>query len=187
MAISSSFHNPHFYSLSISVIVKASSGPRYVVGFITNSILMSKQVGELAGIAVGATVMLNILIAVPLIGASMNPARTLGPAIVVLWYVSILPDCKNVIFNTSKVVAQKSVGDASTFVESEFSLSSSSWSWYVEKTAHSWFCNCLVSQKIVPKLTEVLTDTHPQVQSAWQITLQQSKILQRRLQKLWCW
>ncbi|CAI9273767.1 unnamed protein product [Lactuca saligna] len=100
MAISSSFHNPHFYSLSIS-------------------------------------------------------------------------DCKNVIFNTSKVVAQKSVGDASTFVESEFSLSSSSWSWYVEKTAHSWFCNCLVSQKIVPKLTEVLTDTHPQVQSAWQTTLQQ--------------
>ncbi|CAI9265724.1 unnamed protein product [Lactuca saligna] len=39
--------------------------------------------------------------------------------------------------------------------------------------AHSWFCNCWVSQKIVPKLTEVLTDTHPQVQSAWQTTLQQ--------------
>ncbi|CAI9271172.1 unnamed protein product [Lactuca saligna] len=43
MAISSSFHDPNFYSLSISVIVKASSGPRYVVGFITDSILMSKQ------------------------------------------------------------------------------------------------------------------------------------------------
>ncbi|CAH1427464.1 unnamed protein product [Lactuca virosa] len=43
MAISSSFHDPRFYSLSISVIVKASSGPRYVVGFITDSILMSKQ------------------------------------------------------------------------------------------------------------------------------------------------
>ncbi|KAI3498840.1 hypothetical protein L1887_34626 [Cichorium endivia] len=44
------------------------------------------------------------------------------------WSVSILPDCKNVIFNTAKVVAQKNVGDA-TFVESEFSLANSSWSW----------------------------------------------------------
>ncbi|CAI9267155.1 unnamed protein product [Lactuca saligna] len=42
-AISSSFHDPDFYSLSISVIVKASSGPKYVVSFITDSILMSKQ------------------------------------------------------------------------------------------------------------------------------------------------
>ncbi|KAI3765116.1 hypothetical protein L2E82_15142 [Cichorium intybus] len=48
------------------------------------------------------------------------------------WSVSILPDCKNVVFNTAKVVAQKSVGDA-TFVENEFSLSNSNWSWYVEK------------------------------------------------------
>ena len=30
-------------------------------------------------------------------------------------------------------MAQKSVGDAATFVETEFSLSDSSWSWYVEK------------------------------------------------------
>nr|KAJ0197957.1 hypothetical protein LSAT_V11C700385780 [Lactuca sativa] len=38
------------------------------------------SVGEVARIAVGATVMLNILIAGPLTGASMNSARTLGPA-----------------------------------------------------------------------------------------------------------
>ncbi|XP_074312725.1 aquaporin NIP6-1-like [Silene latifolia] len=43
----------------------------------------TRAVGELAGIAVGATVMLNILIAGPLTGASMNPVRTLGPAIAV--------------------------------------------------------------------------------------------------------
>ncbi|CAI9301665.1 unnamed protein product [Lactuca saligna] len=42
---------------------------------------LSSRVGELAGIAVGATVMLNILIDGPLTGASMNSARTLGPAI----------------------------------------------------------------------------------------------------------
>ncbi|GAB4842654.1 Aquaporin NIP6-1 [Ancistrocladus abbreviatus] len=41
----------------------------------------TRAVGELAGIAVGATVMLNILIAGPSTGGSMNPARTLGPAI----------------------------------------------------------------------------------------------------------
>lgn len=41
----------------------------------------TKAVGELAGIAVGATVMLNILIGGPLTGASMNPVRTLGPAV----------------------------------------------------------------------------------------------------------
>ncbi|GAV72371.1 MIP domain-containing protein [Cephalotus follicularis] len=41
----------------------------------------TRAVGELAGIAVGATVMLNILIAGEATGASMNPVRTLGPAI----------------------------------------------------------------------------------------------------------
>ncbi|XP_047314667.1 aquaporin NIP6-1 [Impatiens glandulifera] len=41
----------------------------------------TRSVGELAGIAVGATVMLNILIAGGTTGASMNPVRTLGPAI----------------------------------------------------------------------------------------------------------
>nr|KAJ0186818.1 hypothetical protein LSAT_V11C900467950 [Lactuca sativa] len=45
-----------------------------------NLIFISPQVGELAGIVVGATVMLNILIAGPLTGASMNSSRTLGPA-----------------------------------------------------------------------------------------------------------
>ncbi|XP_077248224.1 putative aquaporin NIP5-1 [Tasmannia lanceolata] len=41
----------------------------------------TRAVGELAGIAVGATVMLNILVAGPGSGGSMNPVRTLGPAI----------------------------------------------------------------------------------------------------------
>ncbi|GLJ48720.1 hypothetical protein SUGI_1027440 [Cryptomeria japonica] len=41
----------------------------------------TRAVGELAGIAVGATVMLNILVAGTSSGASMNPVRTLGPAI----------------------------------------------------------------------------------------------------------
>lgn len=56
----------------------------------------TRAVGELAGIAVGATVMLNILIAGPATGASMNPVRTLGPAIAAnnykgIWLYLIAP------------------------------------------------------------------------------------------------
>ncbi|KAJ7947191.1 Aquaporin NIP1-1 like [Quillaja saponaria] len=42
----------------------------------------NRAIGELAGIAVGSTVILNVLFSGPLTGASMNPARSLGPAIV---------------------------------------------------------------------------------------------------------
>ncbi|KAG6498772.1 aquaporin NIP1-3-like [Zingiber officinale] len=41
-----------------------------------------RAIGGFSGIVVGATVLLNVLIAGPTSGASMNPARTLGPAIV---------------------------------------------------------------------------------------------------------
>uniref|UniRef100_A0A5B7CAV2 Putative aquaporin NIP5-1 n=1 Tax=Davidia involucrata TaxID=16924 RepID=A0A5B7CAV2_DAVIN len=49
----------------------------------------TRAVGELAGIAVGATVMLNILIAGSTSGGSMNPVRTLGPAVAAGNYKSI--------------------------------------------------------------------------------------------------
>ncbi|XP_047970889.1 probable aquaporin NIP5-1 [Salvia hispanica] len=49
----------------------------------------TRAVGELAGIAVGATVMLNILVAGPSSGGSMNPVRTLGPAVASGNYKSI--------------------------------------------------------------------------------------------------
>ncbi|GMJ13325.1 NODULIN- 26-LIKE MAJOR INTRINSIC PROTEIN 5, NOD26-like intrinsic protein 4;2 [Hibiscus trionum] len=49
----------------------------------------SRAIGELAGIAVGMTVMLNVFIVGPVSGASMNPARTLGPAIVMRVYDGI--------------------------------------------------------------------------------------------------
>ena len=41
----------------------------------------SKEVGMLAGLAISATVALEALVAGPLTGASMNPARSLGPAL----------------------------------------------------------------------------------------------------------
>jgi len=41
----------------------------------------SKQKGITSGIAVGSTIIFTVLIAGPLTGASMNPARSLGPAL----------------------------------------------------------------------------------------------------------
>lgn len=41
----------------------------------------SRAVGELAGIAIGSTVAVCALVMGPLTGASMNPARTLAPAV----------------------------------------------------------------------------------------------------------
>ncbi|CAM8991495.1 unnamed protein product [Rhodiola kirilowii] len=42
----------------------------------------SRAIGELAGLAIGATILLNVMIAGPVSGGSMNPARSLGPALV---------------------------------------------------------------------------------------------------------
>ncbi|XP_034698221.1 beta-galactosidase 8-like isoform X2 [Vitis riparia] len=56
------------------------------------------------------------------------------------WSVSILPDCKNVIFNTAKVVSQRNLHGVSfsgTTSVNEFSLASSAWSWYKEEVGVS--------------------------------------------------
>nr|AOS51479.1 aquaporin NIP6-1-like protein [Calamus jenkinsianus] len=58
----------------------------FIIGFnlmfVTTAVATDvRAVGELAGIAVGATVTMNGLIAGKISGASMNPARTLGPAV----------------------------------------------------------------------------------------------------------
>ncbi|KAF8407671.1 hypothetical protein HHK36_006806 [Tetracentron sinense] len=49
----------------------------------------SRAIGELAGIAVGMTILLNVFVAGPVSGASMNPARSIGPAIAMLIYKGI--------------------------------------------------------------------------------------------------
>jgi aquaporin NIP len=42
----------------------------------------SKEVGMFAGLAIGMVIILEVLVGGPISGASMNPARSLGPAIV---------------------------------------------------------------------------------------------------------
>lgn len=42
----------------------------------------SKETGTMAGIAIGAVVLLEAMFAGPITGASMNPARSLAPALV---------------------------------------------------------------------------------------------------------
>ncbi|XP_021865690.1 probable aquaporin NIP-type [Spinacia oleracea] len=56
----------------------------------------SRAIGEMAGIAVGMTIVLNVFVAGPISGASMNPARSLGPAVMTqnfkgLWVYLIGP------------------------------------------------------------------------------------------------
>src|SRR5436189_5616862 len=56
----------------------------------------SKERGMFAGLAIGSTVLLEAIFAGPICGASMNPARSLSPAIVSrhleqLWIYIVAP------------------------------------------------------------------------------------------------
>ncbi|XP_071694678.1 aquaporin NIP2-1-like [Rutidosis leptorrhynchoides] len=54
----------------------------FTMMFVTSAVATdSKAVGELAGIAVGSAVCINSILAGPISGGSMNPARSIGPAI----------------------------------------------------------------------------------------------------------
>ncbi|KAL9233972.1 hypothetical protein vseg_008902 [Gypsophila vaccaria] len=54
----------------------------YLMFVISGVATDNRAIGELAGLAVGATILLNVMFAGPISGASMNPARSIGPAIV---------------------------------------------------------------------------------------------------------
>nr|XP_011467967.1 PREDICTED: aquaporin NIP2-1-like isoform X1 [Fragaria vesca subsp. vesca] len=59
--------------------------------FITSAVATDTkaQIGELAGIAVGSAVCITSIFAGPISGGSMNPARTLGPALASSYYKGI--------------------------------------------------------------------------------------------------
>lgn len=53
----------------------------FLVNAVFNTAVSGKVGGNLAGLAIGSTLVFCILMGGPLTGASLNPARTLGPAI----------------------------------------------------------------------------------------------------------
>ncbi|KAL6539045.1 hypothetical protein OROMI_025371 [Orobanche minor] len=66
-----------------------------VMEFITSFLLMfvisgvatdNRSIGELAGIAIGMTILVDVVVAGPVSGASMNPARSIGPALIMREY-----------------------------------------------------------------------------------------------------
>ncbi|KAK6129251.1 hypothetical protein DH2020_036960 [Rehmannia glutinosa] len=58
--------------------------------FITSAVATdTKAIGELAGIAVGSAVCITSILAGPISGGSMNPARTIGPAIASNYYKGV--------------------------------------------------------------------------------------------------
>ncbi|XP_074272394.1 aquaporin NIP1-1-like [Silene latifolia] len=61
----------------------------YLMFVISGVATDNRAIGELAGLAVGATILLNVMFAGPISGASMNPARSLGPAIVSNHYTGL--------------------------------------------------------------------------------------------------
>ncbi|CAN6471791.1 unnamed protein product [Victoria cruziana] len=69
----------------------------FILMFVISGVAIDMRAsGELAGIAVGATILLNVLVVGPISGASMNPARILGLVIVMgkykgLWIYIVGP------------------------------------------------------------------------------------------------
>ncbi|CAI0547790.1 unnamed protein product [Linum tenue] len=75
---------PNLRSFVLEIIIS------FLLMFVISGVATdNRAVGELAGIAVGMTIMLNVFVAGPVSGASMNPARSLGPAIVMRIYKGI--------------------------------------------------------------------------------------------------
>ncbi|MFK7769646.1 MAG: MIP/aquaporin family protein [Mariniblastus sp.] len=80
-------------TLGSTLPIAGAWGQSFMLEFILTAILMfvilrvssgSRETGMMAGTAIGATVALEAILAGPVSGASMNPARSLGPAIVSL-------------------------------------------------------------------------------------------------------
>ncbi|KAK6932497.1 Beta-galactosidase, beta-sandwich domain [Dillenia turbinata] len=63
------------------------------------------------------------------------------------WSVSILPDCKNVIFNTAKVTSHRNVVHSTTVSD----FSQSEWSWYKE-TVGVWGNNSFVESGLLEQI-----------------------------------
>ncbi|MDP6908154.1 MAG: MIP family channel protein [Flavobacteriales bacterium] len=93
--------NEYYGATLVSDTIMQSFVLEVVITFLLMLIIImvatgSKEVGTLAGIAIGAAVSLLALVGGPISGASMNPARSLGPALISghlenLWLYVVAP------------------------------------------------------------------------------------------------
>lgn len=85
------------FSGDVAAAVTMESILSFALMFVIMSVATdSRAVGELAGIAIGTTVVICAFVGGPLTGASMNPARSLGPALLTgafddLWLYLCVP------------------------------------------------------------------------------------------------
>ncbi|WOL05191.1 hypothetical protein Cni_G13918 [Canna indica] len=93
--LSGVFHPFHSGGVTVPTI---STSQAFFLEFVITSVLMfvivavatdTRAPRELAGVAIGATILMNILVAGSSTGGSMNPVRTLGPAIATSNYKEI--------------------------------------------------------------------------------------------------
>ncbi|KAF6148278.1 hypothetical protein GIB67_012053 [Kingdonia uniflora] len=84
-----------FQALVMEVVVTFS------MMFVTSAVATdTKAIGELAGIAVGSAVCITSILAGPISGGSMNPARTIGPAIASGYYKGLWVYIVGPVFGT---------------------------------------------------------------------------------------
>jgi aquaporin NIP len=77
--------------LSLAGLVVVEFIITFVLMFVISAVATDhRAVGQLAGVAIGSTVALCALFAGPLTNASMNPARSLGPALVLAQYQALV-------------------------------------------------------------------------------------------------
>ena len=74
-------YDPNILTASQAILIEA-----ILTFFLVNTIMnaaISRKAGSMAGLAIGLTLVFCILMGGPLTGASLNPARTFGPALVI--------------------------------------------------------------------------------------------------------
>ena len=116
----------HNFGMTIPTIsISGAILVEFILSFALMFVIMSvatdsRAVGELAGIAIGTTVGLCAFVGGPLTNASMNPARSIGPAILardfsLLWLYILIPILGAVIgaITYEWIRCQKEASDAS--------------------------------------------------------------------------
>ena len=119
------FGNQHSFGMTeASVALTPALLIEFLLGFSLMFVIVSvatdsRAVGEMAGLAIGTTVSLCAFVGGPMTGASMNPARSIAPALISgnfynLWIYLIIPIISTAVgaFVYDTIRCHKSVNDS---------------------------------------------------------------------------